>query len=1447
MQIVVDAGSEPCEVDVRINDPAATVSDLAAALRSTLPVPATAEPLIDGQPAGPRVELVDSGLCAGAEVVLAEGGTGPPAAPVELWLEVVGGLDAGRRLPLPAGRAVLGRDPECDLVLASDTVSRRHAEFAVDDQCGVRVRDLESLNGTWVDGVALTATAESLVPIGSSVRFGALQVAVRPTRMKDRPTAVDAGPGMNAAGTIGFNRPPRAAPRPPVEPIEVPVAPPPTSTTAAFNTAAFVAPLVLAGALFAATRQIGFLAFTMLSPVMVFGSWLQGKVRGRRGSRRDRQRFAVDLERFRAALFDAVTEHVEGLEQDHPDPAELLRRAQLPSVRLWERRPEHHDFLKLRAAVGELPWTPPVGEVDRQAPIELRRAIEAVAVLPAAPVAVDLSGGGVIGVVGHRSAVLAVARSLLGQASVLHGPADLPVAVFAEARHASAWDWAKWLPHVRDRDGGQRRLSADTELSTRMIEAWLAAANDPAGPGATSTATAADRGLRAQRAPTLLVVVDDQPLTEGRQAPLRSLLRGGAGPVAGIVVAASADRLPALCSAVIELHDADGAASLHVPRAGVRIDGLLATGMAEDTARRCGRALARFDDPELATTGAGLPELVRLLPLVEPDGIDAEVVLARWSRAGPDPPLRTPIGITGTVPLVIDLARDGPHALVGGTTGSGKSELLRTLVAGLAVNAGPDHLTFVLIDFKGGSAFDECARLPHTVGLVTDLDEHLAERALRCLEAELTHRERGLRAAGVGDLPAYRRLGAGPPLPRLVVVIDEFATLRAELPDFVDALVGMAQRGRSLGVHLVLATQRPTGSVSDNIKANTNLRIALRVQDAGDSNDIIGRPDAARLPRHVAGRAQVRLGAGEVIAIQTALVTAEHGSGGIAPVEVAPFVFGPSPRADPGCGQSPPPPPGVRPVTDLGLLVDAIAEAHRRSGRPEPRRPWPDPLPPRVDLERLLVDWPSASSERPDVLFALADQPECQTQFAVGWRPASGNLLVYGVLGAGTTTALATVALSLAWAYPADRAQLYVLEFGAGGLADLGRLPHTGAVIGASERERQIRLVRHLRAELDRRRDLTPSRLRQGPMLVLLLDGFAAFNAEYRDLVGVSVMDDFQRVFADGPDVGIHVVASADRVGAVPSSMASLVRQRLLLRLADPFDYAQLGLASVARPLPRFTPGGGVLAEPRLVVQVATPAERLDEAATRFAGRHPPPERPPVPIGRLPVVVTLAELAGPGVMAELGRRPWRIPIGIGDADLGPAWLVAHQGEHALIAGPGRSGKTSALVGLASVAAAARPDLRLVVVAPKRSPLPGLVDAEVCPELDALAELAVDGRPTIVLVDDAETIDDEAGVFGRLLGEHHPGLLLAVAGRSDALRGSLGHWTRALRRSRLGVLLRPNLDLDGELLGTSLPRRVSVPWTAGRGFLVINGEPTIVQWLAPDVPRRHRLRSLKQHK
>lgn len=1473
----------PCgaavELDVRAG-PGATVADLAAALapdrrRSTGLV-------VDDRPADPD-ETIAHAVADGAVIAVVDDAEDARSVPVirpVAVLEVVGGMDAGRRMPLRPGPVVIGRGEGCDVVVADATVSRVHATLTVapslpggrphprvgpgdgDPDEAATVVDTGSTNGTWV-GAAVDAGAPvrgpTVVATGVVLRLGAAQVVVR------APDARAGRPGFRPGpdGTAAVNRPPRgpAPPAPPAPPpVALPEPPPPPPPSTPVQLVAVLAPLGLAAVMVVALGNLMFAAFALLGPVMAIGGAVEGRRRSRRARRTGATRLAADVVTFRAELAGAAAVARDRLEAMAPDPAAVVACVEAASPHLWERRPADHDWLVLRAGSGPAPWTPVLDGDRGPRPAPVMAAVDEASMLAGAPVVVELGDGGVLGVVGARPAALAVARSLVVQAAVHHGPADLGVLVACAAGRGADWTWARWLPHTRDVGGTGNRVAAGAAAAA-MAEAALAESSRRPSGGGRGASPPSDHSTR-----TTMVVVDGDALLEGRPAPVRALLRGEAGPVAGVVVAEQIDRLPRSCTAVLVLDGADGTAELLEVASGRRIPSVLVAGLAEATARAAARVLARYDDPELGRAAGALPAEVALPPLLGLDvgGVGAVgddplplplpvAVAARWAVAGTDPRPVAPLGVGADGPVEVDLAAHGPHALVAGTTGAGKSELLRTLVAGLAASGDPDHLNVVLVDFKGGGAFDACARLPHVVGLVTDLDEGLAERALRCLDAELRHRERMLRGAGVDDLAGYRRARAtrscGPvldPMPRLVVVVDEFATLKAEVPGFVDNLVGVAQRGRSLGVHLVLATQRPAGAVSEQIRTNTGLRIALRVEDARDSTDVIDDPAAAALPRSRPGRAYVRFGVGDIAPIQTALATGRRGATGLdAPVMLLPL--GPVPGDDgatPGAGAAVGT-TGDEGPTDLDQLVDACVVAWAATGRPPPRRPWPDPLPPVVAPREVLAA-PGAADDGL-VAVAVADDPDHQRRPAAGWYPGRGPLLAVGAPGSGPSATLAAVALTLAAAEAPDRCHLYVLDHGAGALALLGALPHCGAVAGAGEPERQTRTVRLLRGELDRRRALARGARAAQPRVVLLIDGLGGFVADHDGLDGIELLDALTRVALDGAEVGIHVAAAADRPGAARAALGGTPAQRWAFALAEPTDATLLGVRSVVGTGGRRPPEGrGIDVASGLELQVAAPPDGVAAAVAALVTRWGTPPGPdcggPAPIGVLPLAVTSAAVAaavGP-LPAPPPHKPLVLAVGVLDRTLGPAPLVLHDGGGAVIAGPPRSGR-STLLATVVLAARAVPGVEVVSVAPRRSPLAALLGAAttvhdatdpgaLAAALDLIAA-GVAGRAVLV-VDDADTVDDPDGRLAALAASPPPGVSFVVAARTDALRGAFGHWTRAVRRSRVGVLLRPDLSLDGELLGVVLPRRVAAQSRPGLGFVVADGVAELTQFAHP---------------
>ncbi len=1397
MRVVVgDGQGEAADLELRVADEDATVGDLLDALGDE----DFGGVVVDGRFCHADLALSEIGIYEGACLCAA---TGPPSEHPEqagvLELRVVAGLDAGRRMPLRNGPVTVGRDDDCDLVLLDEGVSRRHVQVAP-GASGLRatVTDLGSVNGTWVDGRRIERATE-LSP-DQLFEAGDVALAVAPLAPG---MAVDPLRQARRDGTIPFNRPPRARSPEAGGPISAPERPPDPDRPR-LSIVSAVGPLVLGLVLVIALHNILFALFMLLSPILVVGSWLENRRFARRTAQGHTREQIQQLARFREEVVERHDAELARLRAGLPDPAEVMRRATAPDPRLWERRPEHEDFLWLMGGLGRVPFRPPLAQRLAPAP-QAEEILAEHAELELAPVRVDLSGGGVVGLVGPRDAALALARSLVCQAAVLHGPADLRIAVLTEAGGREAWDWAKWLPHSRDAaSGGARRLLAAGGTASGSLAAEL---GDPDGGD--------DR--RA------LVVLDSPALIEGRGAAGRALLRR-AELISGIVLASSVERLPASCTTVIELSAEGAEATLRRPQAGDVTDPLLVSGVSVATARECALALARFEDADLELSSGALPEYVELLGLLGLRDLDGDAMRGRWARSSVDAGLRATFALSQDGPFGVDLVADGPHGLIAGTTGAGKSELLRSLVAALGAAHGPDRLNFVLIDYKGGSAFAQCAELPHTVGLVTDLDAQLGERALQSLEAELRYRERVLRKHGAGDLIEYGRViaeGQAEPLPRLLVVIDEFATLAAELPEFIASLVGIAQRGRSLGVHLLLATQRPSGAVSENIRANTNIRICLRVNTPQESADVIDSPAASVIGRSQPGRAQVRLGPSELVPIQTALVSTVSASGQGGVLELRPFGFPVPDTASQPSEPTPSEPSEPAPRAESSQLERLVAAAREASAEARPpRRPWLPALPPAIELATLFELGPARplAGDRGFVVpLGLGDDPQAQAQYPVGWNLDAGNLLLFGIGGSGTTTALITLATALAELGDPTRLHVYAMDFGAGELAALDRLANVGAVLAAGEHERQRRLLRRLHDELRARRGLDASARARLPRIVLLLDGYAGFAAEHAEGTGESAREELARVWADGAELGVHVAIAADRLGAVPLSLSSLAQQRLAFQLAELADYAQFGIPR--RSVPRFSPGRAVAAGSGQVLQVARPGQALAQLLSGSAAVSAL-DGGPAPIGVLPDRVALEAVLG---ARSSDGDSWFVPVAIGDETLAPVGFELFDGDHGLITGPPRSGKTTALLTAASVAARMYPEVELFGVALRRSALrecAGLARLASTPdELEALIdELRGGDGVKLLLIDDAETVDDPRRVLTDLLSAPGTGVHALIAGRSDAFR-ALGHWSAGARRSRTGLLLVPDLQMDGALLGAALPRRPVPPARPGCGYLV----------------------------
>lgn len=1126
MLVVVQQANEQRIVDVEVNDPAATFGDLADALG----IAPDANWFVDGGAVSAGDGLV--GRVFNGSVVADQ--AGPIDGGVGLRLDQIAGADVGWSRVLKAGPNVLGRSADVELQINDRSTSGRHCRLARSNADTVEVTDLGSRNGTRVAGQRIeTASLE----IGDVLWAGSGVYRLASCHESKPFLGATGLPGVS--DRLSFNRPPRRSSTVEGGRIEIPppVGPKP-GPPVAFSIAAVVAPLIMAAAMVVILGNARYALFGLLSPVMAIVGWTESRHR----TRRETNTRAVE-NASRIASFDAQMAEQANRERLYrwarqPDLCELIRWMKGPTTRLWERRSTDSDVARVSIGVADQTWRGTSGSKvpDNDLVDLIDRALLDV------PVEVSLGPGEVVGIVGSLSIARSVARALTLALCATTGPSDLRVVVAAERPQLRDWGWSAWLPHTRD-DG---RLGCPWVLSggdALEALAMLVEQQQKVDVGRAAT----DGRMRLG-----LLIVDGVSFTSGRLSAARRLWGDVARPWGGIVVAEREDQLPSECTVVVDVRNESGRAGVRWPRDGREVDNVQTASVTIDTAVVAARSVARLDDPDLVDESSDLPDTVSLADL---DGIDAKIAdsATAWSAepdAGLDS-LRAVVGFGVEGAVSIDLVDDGPHALVAGTTGSGKSEFLRTWIASLALGYSPSELNLVLIDYKGGSAFDSLCELPHVVGMVTDLDEHLGRRALVCLNAELKWRERVLREQDVGDI---NQLARGV-LPRLVVVIDEFATLAAELPEFLSALVDIAQRGRSLGVHLILATRRPSGAVNDNIRANTNLRVALRVQDVNDSVDVVGTEAAAHLPRSLPGRACIRLGHDDVSIVQLAHATGPRASVHRLPVEVrAPIAIGPNP------GQ-----------TTLSLVVDVCRDAFALSNEPDPRKPWPEPLPATIDQTHI-DDMPASVEDRQNmIVVGIADEPAAQRRRVHGWSLDQGNLIIAGAPGSGADSALFAIASVAMKSAAPHQLHVHAIEILGSSLRKLKHQPHVGGVAGINEPQLLVQLVHRHRAELDKR---IANGSRGQPQMLLLIDHLGGLIQDNQSSTGLQLIEDLRRVFTDGPSVGINTVVGVDRIGAIPSAWQSAAGQKWLFRLADPVEFQLLGLAR--SQLPSFVHGRGV-------------------------------------------------------------------------------------------------------------------------------------------------------------------------------------------------------------------------------------------------------------------------------
>ncbi|QMU78789.1 type VII secretion protein EccCa [Streptacidiphilus sp. PB12-B1b] len=997
----------------------------------------------------------------------------------------------------------------------------------------------------------------------------------------------------------------------------------------------------------------------------------------------------------------------------HPAPDQLWSVVAEGS-RLWERRPGDADFGQIRLGTGPqalatpltAPQTAPREELEPLAAAAMKNFLAAHGTLPELPLAVSLRAFYHLTVSGDPETVYGTVRAALAQLTALHSPDDLMVAVAAAPGAAPEWEWAKWLPHV------QHPTESDGAGSLRMIchsldevEGLLA---DQLGGRARFHRDAAP----VPDQPHLVVVLDGAPVGPD------SVLASGEG-LQGVTVV---EVVPG------ELDELRGGLSVVVGPERMRLTaggGGVYRGRPDTLSSWQAEALARQLAPLRASAGDSDEPLLANLDFTDLMGVGdaASVDVARtWRPRAMHERLRVPIGLgAGGEPVMLDLKEAalegmGPHGLCVGATGSGKSELLRTLVLGLAMTHSSETLNFVLADFKGGATFAGMADMPHTSAVITNMAEELTlvDRMRDSITGELNRRQELLRAAGnyanIHDYERARAAGAPlEPLPSLLLIIDEFSELLTAKPDFIEMFIQIGRIGRSLGVHLLLASQRLEEGRLRGLETYLSYRIGLRTFSAAESRAALGVPDAYHLPP-VPGVGYLKFGTDVMEQFKAAYVSGPYRAG------ARPQDQGRSRRQQPVLFTGAPVALPLVPLHELepqqprqdDALADTVLDVivGRLEGQgPPAHQVWLPPLSEAPALDQLLpplaataerglaaAEYPAAG--RLAVPIGLVDKPFEQRRdlMYLDFSGAAGHGMVVGGPRSGKSTLLRTMIGSFALTHTASEVQFYCLDFGGGGMMQLQGLPHVGGVAGRLDADKVRRMVAEVSGLVTRREELFRAqgidsiatfrtRRRSGLLpdepygdVFLVVDGWLTFKQEF-ELLEAVVTDVAQRGLA----YGVHLVVGASRYGEMRPALKDLLQTRVELKLGDAME-SEID-RKVAVNVPAGAPGRGLTGDklhflaglPRIdgSSQVEDLADGVTGLVSAVNGAWAGPRAPQVRM--LPELLPAEQLPKGGEYPEHG-----IAIGVDESSLAPVFVDFDTDPHFIVFGDGETGKTALL-------------------------------------------------------------------------------------------------------------------------------------------------------------------------
>lgn len=944
------------------------------------------------------------------------------------------------------------------------------------------------------------------------------------------------------------------------------------------------------------------------------------------------KKYSEYLQALEKTFSEECSEQSAILRENNITIEECIHRIRQISTQLWERSFSHNDFLQVRLGLGNIPM---FGEIkypekrfnlaDDNLENDMYALCETPKVLHDVPITYSLIDNYITGVYGNPRFTKGFIKGLILQLATLYSYDEVKfVFVFEDEDYS----FVKWLPHIWD-DNKSFRFMATNSAELKELSSYI--------DKLISSRIDLDEEDLKEITPYYVVFSLSRNLSLKNESIRQLLSLRKFINISVISLAEDRNQLPKECSVIMEITE-DQCQLLNTKDTSGKITHFHNDISVDDELRSLSVGLANIqldNDAELFA----LPTMISFLDLFKVGKVEHLNPLSRWKDNDPTKSLQAAVGVNSygdTFYLDLHEKFHGPHGLVAGMTGSGKSEFIITYILSLAINYSPEEVAFILIDYKGGGMAKAFETLPHTAGIITNLDGAAIKRSLVSIESELKRRQsifsQASKKLGISNIDiykyqkAYRDGNVDEPLPHLFIISDEFAELKTQQQEFMTQLVSAARIGRSLGVHLILATQKPAGVVDDQIWSNSRFRVCLKVQERADSMDMLKRPDAAELSD--TGRFYLQVGYNELFELgQSAWagapyypsesssqdkdkeVTIIDANGHM--IQSARMQVGHSGIVNP-----------MKQLDAITRYLNQIALAENIRVRPL----WQEPLPPIILLSSLRDKYHVHHDDFIlDPVVGEFDMPAKQARDLLTVPiTQKGNVVIYGIAGSGKTTFISTIIYDLISNYSADVLNIYILDFGAETLRAFEKAPQVGDVILSSDGEKTINLFKQLRAEISSRKktyveyggdfqSFNKKSNTKSPNIVVFINNYAAFSETNENLE-----DEIFFLSREGAKYGIHFVLSATGTNAVRYKLLQNFGQTFVMQMNDEMDYTGI-LGNTDGVFPSRIKGRGIFkndyvfefqtahcAAPEYMYDsIRQVCERLSETSTCFAKSVP--------------------------------------------------------------------------------------------------------------------------------------------------------------------------------------------------------------------------------------------------